>query len=243
MEGKPKMSKILEAMQKSAVSSVDFNERLQNLDRGNLFPLPEAAQAREFEMLANSLINLHDGEGGKVVVFASTYRGEGSSFVSYNCAKYMTLLLNKKIAWVDGNFRNPHKKLNTLDLNFRDLLLDPEKLTVAGDDPEFVVIGNGTKEVKTMDLVSGPAYPRTLQKMKDNFYFTIIDASAIMDSVEVAHLAQQSMGLVLVVQSQKLKYEVIQHGLDRMRSHNVNVLGTVLNKRTFQLPEFLYRRL
>jgi Mrp family chromosome partitioning ATPase len=237
------MSKILEAMQKSAVSSVDFNQRLQNLDRGNLFPLPEADQAREFEMLANSLINLHDGRGGKVVVFASTYSGEGSSFVSYNCAKYMTLLLNKKIAWVDGNFRKPHKKLNNLSLNFRDLLVEPDKLAVDGDEPEFVVVGNGTREVKTMDLVSGPSYPATLKKMQENFYFTIIDASPIMESVEVAHLAEQSMGLVLVVQSQKLKYEVIQHGLDRMRNHNVNVLGTVLNKRTFQLPEFLYKRL
>ena len=243
MEGTQNMSKILAAMQKSGVSSQDFNQRLQTIDRGNLFPLPEADQAREFEMLAKSLINLHDGDGGKVVVFASTYGGEGSSFVSYNCAKYMTLLLNKKIAWVDGNFRKPHRKLNTLSLNFRDLLADPDKLAVDGDETEFVVIGNGSRDVKTMDLVSGPAYARTIEKFQENFYFSIIDAAPIMESVEVAHLAQRAMGLVLVVQSQKLKYEVIQHGLDRMRSHNVNVLGTVLNKRTFQLPEFLYKRL
>lgn len=243
MEGIQKMSKILEAMQKSAVQTVDFNQRLQSIDRGNLFPLPEADQAREFGQLANSLINLHDGHGGKVVVFASTYSGEGSSYVSYNCAKYMTLLLNKKVAWIDGNFQNPHKKLNSLELNFRDILESPETLTVSDDKTEFVVIGNGSKKVKTMDLVSGPAYPRALQMMKDNFYFTIVDASPVMESDEVAHLAEQAMGLILVVQSRKLKYEVIQHGLDRMRSHNVNILGTVLNKRTFQLPEFLYRRL
>jgi len=237
------MSKILAAMKKSTVNSVDFNKRLQNIDRGNLFPLPEAEQAQEFEQLANSLINLHDGVGGKVVVFASTYRGEGCSYVSYNCAKYLTLLLNKKIAWVDGNFRNPHRKLSDLALNLKDLLEDPEAMPTFDPEPEFVVFGNGSKHVKTMDLLSGPAYPLALRKLQDNFHFTIIDASPIIESVEVAHLAQNTLGLVVVVQSQKLKHEVIKHGLDKMKNHNVNVLGTVLNKRTFQLPEFLYKRL
>jgi Mrp family chromosome partitioning ATPase len=243
LEGTVQMSKILAAMQKSAVHSVDFNQRLQNIDRGNLFPLPESDQAQEFEQLANSLINLHDGAGGKVVVFASTYSGEGCSYVSYNCAKYLTLLLNKKIAWVDGNFRNPHKKLNNMALNFKDLLGDPHGMPTFDTEPEFVIIGNGSKHVKTMDLLSGSAYSLVLRKLQESFHFTIIDASPIIESAEVAHLAQQTLGLVVVVQSQKLKYEVIQHGLDKMKKHNVNILGTVLNKRTFQLPEFIYRRL
>lgn len=237
------MSKILAAMQKSSPKGVDFTQRLQTIDRGNLFPLPEEGQIREFEQLANSLINLHDGQRGKTVVFASTYSGEGSSYVSYNCARYLTLLLDRKVAWIDGNFRNPHQKLLRQDLNFFDLLTDPQSLPLLSKDPELVVIGNGKKPGKTMDLVTGPNYHKLIEHLQDNFYFTIIDSAPIMESVEVAHLAHGSLGMVLVVESRRLKFEVIRHGIEKMRSQNVEVLGTVLNKRSFHLPDFIYKRL
>jgi Mrp family chromosome partitioning ATPase len=243
MEGTQQMSKILTAMQKSSADGVDFTQRLKAIDRGNLFPLPAESQVPEFEQLANSLINLHGGTGGKTLVFASTYAGEGSSYVSYNCARYLTLLLDRKVAWIDGNFRNPHKKVRQLDLNFFDLLNDPSQLPEMDKGPELVIVGNGKKPGKTMDLITGPNYPKLIQHLQDNFYFTIIDSAPTMESVEVAHLAQEALGMVLVVESQRLKYEVIQHGIDKMRSQNVNILGTVLNKRTFHLPDFLYKRL
>ena len=243
MEGARQMSKILTAMHKTSPKGVDIVERLQIIDRGNLFPLPEVEQAREFEQLANSLINLHGGVGGKTVVFAPTYSGEGGSYVSYNCARYLALMLNQKIAWIDGNFSNPHKKLNNLELKLYDLLLDPESLPDLEDGPELVVIGNGKNPGKTIDLLTGPNYPRLIRKLQENMYFTIIDAAPIMEGVEVAHLAREALGLVVVVESKRLKYEVVQHGLEKMRNHGVDILGAVLNRRSFQLPEFLYKRL
>ncbi len=242
-EGAKQMSKILTAMQKASPKGVDIGQRLQSLDRGNLYPPPPLEQAKEFEQLANSLINLRDGIGGKTIVFASTYSGEGSSYVSYNCARYLTLMLDRKVAWIDGNFRNPHQKLKNLDLKLYDLLVAPESLPDLEAGPEVVVIGNGKNPRKVVDLLTGPNYRRLLDKLQENMYFTIIDAAPIMESVDIAHLAQETMGLVLVVESQRLKYEVVQHGLEKVRSQGVEVLGTVLNKREFQLPEFLYKRL
>ena len=50
-------------------------------------------------------------------------------------------------------------------------------------------------------------------------------------------------GSVLVVETRRLKYEVVRHGLENLRSQGGQIFGTVLNKRTYQIPGFLYRKL
>lgn len=238
------MSKILAAMNKATSDPVDLIQRIQTVDQGNLFPPPGEKQVQEFEQLADSLISLHGGTSGRSIVFASTYSGEGSSFVSYNCARYLTLLLNRKVAWIDANFKHPQKKIRKNGgPELKSLLLDPDQIAGAAAGRDLLVIGGGTSEKSTMDLLHGPQYARFLACMQDEFFFTIIDAPPILEGVEVTQLVQHTLGLVLVVESERLKHEVIAHGIERMRSQNVNVLGTVLNKRSFQLPEFLYRRL
>ena len=237
------MSKVLEAMKKTAVGTVDFERRLKSIDRGNLFPVAQGKMAEEFMNLANSLANLSTEAPGAVVVFASTTKGEGSSFVSYNCARYLTLMFDRKVAWVDANFRSPQKKVTNSELNLKDLLQNPELMPKFDRDPELVVIGSGKKPFNSMELIAGSGYPHLVRKLKESFFFTVIDAPPILESVEAGHLAQEAMGLVLVVKSQGLKYEIINYGLEKLKTQNVNVLGTALNRRRFVLPDFIYRRL
>ncbi len=236
------MSRILDAMRKAAPGDTDLSVRLATLDHGNLFPLPNKSVIQEFKQLATSLIHLRESSPSKVVVFASTTSGEGTSYVSYNCARIMTLLLDRPIAWVDANFSSPTRQSQDQELNFRDLLLDPGKLPHVVNAAGLVVVGNGRRSVKNVELLNREEYVTLLRRFEDSFYFTIIDSPSILDSVEVAHLAQPTMGVVLVVESRRCKQEVIRHGLDKLRSQGINVIGTVLNKRVYELPNFVYRR-
>lgn len=237
------MSKILEAMKRSSQGQLNLSERLRTFDQGTLFPPLTVDRVGEFEQLANSLINLSTGTTGSVVTFAASTKGEGNSYVSYNCARYLAMMVGRKVAWIDGNFRNPQQKVIDSPVNFRDLLHDPGSLPEFDNSAELVVIGNGQRRMNALDYLKGPEYLRLIESLKRSFYFTIIDAPPILDSVEVAHLANPTAGLVVVVESKRLKYEVVKHGLERMRSLEVKVLGTALNRRNYALPDFLYRRL
>jgi Mrp family chromosome partitioning ATPase len=236
------MSRILDAMRKVSPGDVDIGVRLAAIDRGNLYPVPDERAVGEFERLATTLLHMANGGGGQTVIFASTTSGEGSSYVSYNCARMMATMLERPIAWVDANFNSPTAKLAGQELNLRDLLSDPESLPDMAASSGLVLIGNGRRHLKHVDYLNGGQYERLVRKFEENFFFTCIDAPPILDGVEVGHLAQPALGLVLVVESRRCKHEVVRHGLDRMRSQGVNVLGTVLNKRVFELPEFVYRR-
>jgi Mrp family chromosome partitioning ATPase len=237
------MSKILEAMRKAGSEQVDFAFQIATLDTVSLFPPPPASQMPEFEQLGNALISHQTGSTGQVVVFASTSSGEGTSYVSFNLARHLSYMVDRKVAWIDGNFRSPQAALPSDGVTFRTLLQNPALFPELKTGGNLVIVPHGDAPIKATDLLTSDNYVTLLEQFQRTFYFTIIDAPPILESVDVAHLAGPTTGLVLVVESRRLKHEVIRHGLANLATHEVTVLGTVLNKRVFDIPNFLYRKL
>ncbi len=50
-------------------------------------------------------------------------------------------------------------------------------------------------------------------------------------------------GVILVVEAEKTKWEVVQLAVDKLQSLEGRVVGTILNKRKFYLPKFLYGKI
>lgn len=233
----------MSAMKKKSGRDLDLEFKLKTLDNGDLFPKPPKVQMAEFERLANSLIRLYDGEHGLAVTFASSNRGEGTSYISFNVARHLSIMLDLRVAWIDANFVSPVRKAISCPVDFRSLLIDPsqiEKLQTAG---QLTLIPNGSQPLKQTDILLSERYLELLRGMTREFAFTIIDAPPITQSIDVAHLAKPTAGLVVVVETRRLKHEVIRHNIDDVRDQGVTVLGTVLNKRRFDIPFFLYKKI
>ena len=71
----------------------------------------------------------------------------------------------------------------------------------------------------------------------------LIDAPPINTYVDAALLGRMADGLVMIVQANHTRREAAQRAKEILDAAGVRVLGAVLNKRTFPIPEFLYRRL
>ncbi len=237
------MSTILQALRKASQRDGELFLREWHEDEIQLFPAPTGSMRKEFTQLAESLLALNRDGQGSTVVFASTVAGEGGSYVSYNVARHLIALLDRRIAWIDGNFRSPQSVLEDGRIDFRQMLLDPGRFGELRLDRRLVLVPNGQRSVKTAELLGGENLKELLESFEREFFFTIIDAPPIMESSEAARLALGAMGLVLVVESRRLKHEVIRHGIARLKERGVNILGTVLNKRHFDIPDFIYKNL
>jgi len=237
------MSKILDAMHKSSGAELDFQYNLRTIDSGQLFPLPKGNQMEEFERLANSLIMHFDGQHGLAVTFASTARGEGTSYVSYNVARHLSVLLDKRVAWIDANFVAPTRKAQGMGVDLRTILEEPERASETKTGAQMVIIPNGDIPIKQTEYLVGGNYVDALRRLTERFAFTIIDAPPISRSIDTPHIARPTLGLVLVIESRRLKYEIIHHSIKSMEEHGVRVLGTVLNKRKFDIPRSIYNRI
>lgn len=237
------MSKILDSVKIRSGGEHEINMRLANLGRRSLFPLPHERQRREFENITNALVNLREGAAGQAVVFSSSVKGEGASFVSYNVARLISVLFDRSVAWIDANFLSPQQQPISDAVDFRSLLLNPDLVREIPEGDPFQVIPHGNAPVKSTGLLTSDNYLRVLKGFQDRFFFTVIDGPPILDTVDSGHLALPTLGLVLVVESRRLDREVIRHGIQTIRSNNVTILGSVLNKRVFDIPEFIYSRL
>jgi len=217
--------------------------QLGTMNQTPLFRSPPEPLLLQLDHISGSLISRRRTEEGMSLIFTAASSGEGVSFVSYSVARHLAYLLDGNVAWIDANHLAPQPKLAGASPSFGSLLLDPDSVSSLPKGAGLTVIGHGEEDIKLTELLTCGNYERLLQRLNEHFFFTVIDAPPVMDSMETAHMARYAEGAVLVVQAQRLKYEVVRHGLERLRSQGGDILGTVLNKRTFQIPGFLYRRL
>jgi Mrp family chromosome partitioning ATPase len=56
-------------------------------------------------------------------------------------------------------------------------------------------------------------------------------------------MAAATDGVALVIAQRLLKREIISYGMEALRAKSVNVLGAVINKRSYDLPRVIYDRL
>ena len=69
------------------------------------------------------------------------------------------------------------------------------------------------------------------------------DKSTITLLRDAVALGQLSDGLVLILEADSTRREAASVVADTLRSANVNILAAVLNKRSFPIPDAIYKRL
>jgi Mrp family chromosome partitioning ATPase len=80
-----------------------------------------------------------------------------------------------------------------------------------------------------------------LARVKPHYDFVVVDGGAALTSSDPARLAGCFDGLVFVVACERTKWEVVQGAVEKIRSGGGQVLGGVLNRRRFYIPQLIYR--
>ena len=73
--------------------------------------------------------------------------------------------------------------------------------------------------------------------------FTIVDSPASAQSVDGLAISTAMDAVVLVVEAESTRVPVIEDLRDRLRARGAHVAGVVFNKRSFYIPEPIYRLL
>jgi receptor protein-tyrosine kinase len=238
------VSKIFDAYRKKVGNLSDLSLEIGKAGSISLYPSPEGSQKDDFNKLANRLLGLRLENRGTVLTFGSSAMGEGSSFVSYHTACYLAAVYHQQVVWIDGNFKSPQVKLMGQDRRtFSSLLQDPEIVDdlIASDNPLLIPGGSNLQEAR--GLLADKNYGQLLENLARRFDFVILDLPPVLNSTDTALMAAGSDGFLLIIEQKYLKVEVIEHGIQGLKDKGVHMLGTVINRRTYDLPKVLYDRL
>ena len=180
-----------------------------------------------YDMLQSRMFVYGNGNLGPpgVIAVTSCYRGEGVSVVASNLAAMLADTLLGPVLLVDARAAQDYVAEQSLSFNTNVLKANEEPKT-------------GQLDVHR---------PRDVQsaflELKNVYRFIVIDAPAALKDMTALRLAGHVDGVVLVIESGRVRWEVAKQTVDLLKQANANVLGVVLNKRRFYLPNWLYQRL
>ena len=210
-------------------------------------PLP-AEVARELTALRIGLESALEGKPRRVIMFLSALHGEGVSTVAMQFASLVA---------ADGRGRSL-----LLDLHARDAAPPvrsaggrqpwpggrsgasrPDAETPAGRGGHPLGLAVLTDEIRGAGGWT-PALVRTfLATVSSRFDWVIVDGPPVLQAPESVDLAPLVDGVALVVRAGHAKRPVVSRAVDLLRKSGVRILGCVLNRRRFEIPGFIYRRI
>lgn len=238
------MSDIFEALSQREQEGEGPRLDAQALDPVKLFPPMSSAQQNEMAVVAGKLLDLKPRDRGGMACFASCTPGEGASYVSYGVARTLSLSLGRRTVWVDANFVSPQDALvSEPGPSLLDLLAQPDRVGELKKAQPLVPLRAGSHLASRRADLTSARFREVAEGLAAAFDFVVVDCPPLQHAMDTGVLAGMTDGLVIVVESRRLKHQVVNHAIAELRGSGVNVLGTVLNKRTFELPRFIYSRL
>lgn len=229
-------------------------------NRGVQVPLSAASHEQD-EPQYNSLTNdaaldlvqriiLSHSEGRpRLVVFAGIEHGNGCSETAASVADCLAETAHGRICLVEANFRSPGLSAlfrSTNDYGLTDVLranTPIRSIAKAVNNERLWLISSGSPAEDSPSLLTSERLKMRFAELRKEFDFVIVDAPPMTPYSDAISLGKQSDGVVLVVEANQTRREAAVAAADSLRAAQVAILGAVLNKRTFPIPEILYRRL
>ena|ERR1700730_11949572 len=222
------------------------NKSNGNGDAPRLELLDKVSQEESIELVQNIFL-LHGEPSPRVVVFAGIDSGNGCSSI---CAHVAKSLANQKLGTVcivDANFRAPSLPEYFGVSNHFGLT---DSLSKQGGIRNFAkVIGPdnlwllscGSLGNQSPTLLNSEAMQVRLSELRKQFDYVLIDSSPLNGHGDGLALAQFTDGVVLILEANSTRREPTIKVTENLRAARIEILGVVLNKRAFPIPDILYK--
>lgn len=247
------MTRIYEALERSDRDARERRPAMPGADRH--FKLGGMS-----ETLKETLLGLHQniaallpGETGHVVQFISVLPGEGSTELCREFAKVATLVLGRKVLLLDSDHERsaqanffevkPEKDVDGADGNGSRGKgeIVPAPFFRIGETSLYVTKVKGRAKPHQLMLNQGKARS-FFESARSTFDLVLVDSPAASESAGSLSMAPLSDGVVLVVEAGRTRWQAVDTLANRIRTLGGNILGVLLNRREYPIPQFIYER-
>lgn len=173
----------------------------------------------------------------KIIMLTSALSGEGKTSVSINLAISLAQS-GKKVVLVDCDLRRPKverylKLKNSSKFGVSTVLngtSDVDSVIGLVEDLQLYVVLSGPIPPNPSELLASERLPQMLQHLAERFDYVICDTAPISIVTDAAVLGKHCDGALLVIRHNFATYEQVQVALDRLRSVDIKIFGTVVNQ-------------
>jgi capsular exopolysaccharide synthesis family protein len=199
--------------------------------------------------LVQRTLLLKTPERPHMVVFAGVEHGNGCSGIALSVAETLAANAPGNVCLVDANFRSPKLAAMLGVTNYRGLT---DALLFGGSARSFMtpvhneslwLLSSGPFAADSANLLTSERMKTLFEELRREFDFVIVDTPPLTRYADAIALGQLSDGVVMVIEAESTRRTSARAAADSLRSCEIRIIGAVLNKRTFPIPEKIYRRL
>ncbi|MBD2872140.1 CpsD/CapB family tyrosine-protein kinase [Paenibacillus arenilitoris] len=195
---------------------------------------PGSPISEGYRLLRTNIEFATNDDKPQIIMVSSSEPGEGKSTTCANMAVTFAQA-NKRVLVIDADLRKPaqhyifsvsnHKGLTTV-LSTR---LEPQEVIQRTSTDNLSVLAAGPTPHNPSELLSSKEMGGLLETLRHAYDLIIIDTPAIMSVTDAQIVAAQSDGVVLVIDSGKVKKEVVLKAKASLAHVQANLIGAVLN--------------
>lgn len=217
---------------------------------GRFEDLPGAGQRGEFLRLLPKLRDIAERDRHFAVSFASSLPGEGTTTVAAQFAIAAAQAgAHEKVVLVDGNLDDP-QLAELMSVERSPGVFEvcnegyPLEQAVQGTDLESLdVLSAGRAEDRGTGYLNSLRFREIVQELTQKYDLVVVDCPPLSSGHAATHLPEEDAMTVLVVEASSTNREVITGARHELKLMGAGVVGIVLNRRRFFVPNFVYRRL
>ena len=199
--------------------------------------------------LKTKLLHGYRADSIKTIMFTGTSHKCGTTTTAVSLGTMLAKEAGYKVLLVDANIRNPglHSVFNT-ELNGGIC----ELIGTNGDNTfDFKRVGPAELYFMPCGIVSAgskrhfdsPKFESFLKLAREKFDFVILDTAPVGNYSDPQTICSKVDGVVMVITSGKTRRQVAQRVKKEVEDAGGTILGVVINRRKYYIPEWIYKRL
>jgi capsular exopolysaccharide synthesis family protein len=197
-----------------------------------------------FRMLRDELSSrLERVSGGRVLAVAGPRYGEGKTTVALNLTRVLAME-NRRVLLIDGDLRRPQlKKLlaRRNGMGLEEYLRQEQDLRGAAQPsrlPNVDVLGAQQELYRPGEVAGSDRFRALIREARELYDYVVIDAGAVNVISEVATMARQADGALLVLEQGQTRRREVRVAKRRLAGLGSRILGAVLNGVPAGVPDF-----
>lgn len=199
-----------------------------------------------FEELKANFLALHANRPTKTILFSGTVNGDGASSLASNFSKTLARDPALKVLLIDANLRNPSLH-NTFSIDHTSSLATLLEQAEPGQSPfcfeqgKVNVLPSGGIYIDPTSIFASREFSEFLRVMQQTFDFIVLDGPPVFRASEARLLASKVDATILVIRAGKTRKQIAFRAIQELETAGGKVLGTVLNRRKYYIPDWLYK--
>jgi succinoglycan biosynthesis transport protein ExoP len=213
---------------------------------------PSLPFMKDFEAVAERLLMgvKLQAEPQRIFSITGCHKGAGVSTVAAYLAGCLARRTDGRVLLVDVNFQDPsiHQIFGVnLAPGLADLaggtysqtsVIQPSAVTKLD-----VLCAGKASMASDKRILESKGFADLLKYWKHEYSFVLIDTPAVGEENYVVTLGNMVDGVIIVFEAEEDRWEVAQRAKDRLAMGGATLVGGILNKRLFYVPQWLYQRL